>query len=52
MGAYRLPIDLAHLAVTGCSFAGKMAQFLGSLDGRVALTIAQEAGGAAAWRRR
>lgn len=47
-----LPIDLKHLAVTGCSFAGKMAQFSGSLDERIALTIAQEAGGGggAAWR--
>lgn len=47
-----LPIDIKHLAVTGCSFAGKMAQFSGSLDERIALTIAQEAGGGggAAWR--
>lgn len=47
-----LPIDLKHLAVTGCSFAGKMALFAGALDERIALTIAQEpgGGGAAAWR--
>lgn len=47
-----LPIDLKHLAVTGCSFAGKMALFCGALDERIALTIAQEpgGGGAAAWR--
>ncbi|TWT54859.1 Endo-1,4-beta-xylanase A precursor [Rubripirellula amarantea] len=47
-----LPIDLQHLAVTGCSFAGKMALFAGALDERIALTIAQESGGggAAAWR--
>lgn len=47
-----LPIDLKHLAVTGCSFAGKMALFAGALDERIALTIAQESGGggAAAWR--
>ena len=47
-----LPIDLAHLAITGCSFAGKMALFAGALDERIALTIAQEpgGGGAAAWR--
>lgn len=47
-----LKIDLSHLAVTGCSFAGKMALFAGAFDERIALTIAQEpgGGGAAAWR--
>lgn len=47
-----LPIDLSRLAITGCSFAGKMALFAGALDERIALTIAQESGGggAAAWR--
>ena len=47
-----LPIDRHHLAVTGCSFAGKMALFAGAFDERIALTIAQESGGggAAAWR--
>lgn len=47
-----LPVDLEHLAVTGCSFAGKMALFSGAFDERIALTIAQESGGggAAAWR--
>ncbi|MBN2200486.1 T9SS type A sorting domain-containing protein [bacterium] len=47
-----LPIDLKRLAVTGCSFAGKMALFAGAYDERIALTIAQESGGggAAAWR--
>ena len=47
-----LPLDLSHLAVTGCSYAGKMAVFAGALDERVALTIAQESGGggAPAWR--
>lgn len=47
-----LPIDLEHLAITGCSFAGKMALFAGAFDERIALTIAQEpgGGGAAAWR--
>ncbi len=47
-----LPIDLSHLAVSGCSFAGKMALWAGALDERIALTIAQEpgGGGAAAWR--
>lgn len=47
-----LPIDREHLAVTGCSFAGKMALFAGAFDERIALTIAQESGGGgvAAWR--
>ncbi len=47
-----LPIDLNHIAVTGCSFAGKMALFAGAFDERIALTISQEpgGGGAAAWR--
>ncbi len=40
-----LPIDLKHLAITGCSFAGKMALFAGAFDERIALTIAQESGG-------
>ncbi|MBQ2109517.1 MAG: glycoside hydrolase, partial [Bacteroidales bacterium] len=45
-------IDMKHLAVSGCSFAGKMALFSGAFDERIALTIAQEpgGGGAAAWR--
>ena len=47
-----LPIDLKHVGVTGCSYAGKMALFSGAMDERVALTIAQESGGggAPAWR--
>ncbi len=47
-----LPIDLEHLAISGCSFAGKMALFAGALDERIALTIVQESGGGgiAAWR--
>lgn len=45
-------IDLKHLAISGCSFAGKMALWAGAMDERIALTIAQEpgGGGAAAWR--
>lgn len=45
-------IDRSRLAVTGCSFAGKIALFAGGLDERIALTIAQEPGGGgdAAWR--
>lgn len=47
-----LPIDLKSLAITGCSFAGKMALFAAAFDERIALCIAQESGGggAAAWR--
>jgi len=47
-----LPIDMKHVAVTGCSYAGKMALFAGALDERIALTIAQEngGGGAPSWR--
>jgi hypothetical protein len=47
-----LPIDLQHIAVTGCSYAGKMALFAGTFDERIALTIAIESGGggATAWR--
>ena len=45
-------IDMKHIGVTGCSYAGKMALYCGAFDERVALTIAQEpgGGGAAAWR--
>ena len=45
-------IDMRHIGVTGCSYAGKMALFCGAFDERIALTIAQEpgGGGAAAWR--
>lgn len=48
----KLPIDLNHIGITGCSFAGKMALYAGAFDERIALTIAQESGGggAAAWR--
>ncbi|HZS52912.1 MAG TPA: hypothetical protein VFA65_00810 [Bryobacteraceae bacterium] len=47
-----LPLDTAHSAVTGCSYAGKMAMWSGALDERIALTIAQEngGGGAPSWR--
>lgn len=45
-------IDISHLAISGCSFAGKMALFAGAFDERIALTIAQEPGGGGvnAWR--
>ena len=47
-----LPIDVNHIAVTGCSYAGKMALFAGAFDERVGLTLSQEngGGGAPAWR--
>jgi hypothetical protein len=40
-----LPIDTRHLAVIGCSYAGKMAIFAGAFDERIALTIGLESGG-------
>ena len=45
-------IDTRRLAITGCSFAGKIALFSGALDERIALVISQEPGGGgdAAWR--
>ena len=45
-------IDIKHIGITGCSYAGKMAHWSGAMDERIALTIAQEpgGGGAAAWR--
>ncbi|MCX7798275.1 MAG: T9SS type A sorting domain-containing protein [Melioribacter sp.] len=45
-------IDMKRLAITGCSFAGKIALFSAAFDERIALTIAQEpgGGGSAAWR--
>lgn len=47
-----LKADLEHLAVTGCSYAGKMALFSGAYDERIALTIVQESGGGGinSWR--
>ena len=44
--------DLKHIAVTGCSYAGKMALYAGAFDERIALTIAQESGGGGinSWR--
>jgi hypothetical protein len=45
-------IDLTHIAVTGCSYAGKLALYSGAFDERIALTVAQESGGGGAnsWR--
>ncbi len=52
LGEEKTKIDMEHIGVTGCSYAGKMALYCGAFDERVALTIAQEpgGGGAAAWR--
>ena len=48
----QIKADLGHIAVTGCSYAGKMALFAGAFDERIALTISQESGGGGinAWR--
>jgi hypothetical protein len=40
-----LNINTERLAVSGCSFAGKMALFSGAFDERVSLTISIESGG-------
>ena len=52
LGEQTTKIDMSHIGVTGCSYAGKMALYCGAFDERIALTIAQEpgGGGAAAWR--
>jgi hypothetical protein len=45
-------IDLKHLAVSGCSFQGKIALYSGAFDERIALTIPHESGGGGtiSWR--
>jgi hypothetical protein len=45
-------IDTKRIAVTGCSYAGKMALYAGAFDERIALVIPEESGGGgeAAWR--
>jgi hypothetical protein len=45
-------LDLSHIAVTGCSYAGKAALYAGAWDERIALTIPQESGGGGtiSWR--
>ncbi|HZK03046.1 MAG TPA: hypothetical protein VFC94_01410 [Bacteroidaceae bacterium] len=52
VGVENSKIDMNYLAVSGCSFAGKMALYCGAFDERIALTIAQEPGGGGvnAWR--
>lgn len=48
----KINADLSRIAVTGCSYAGKMALYAGAFDERIALTIAQESGGGGinSWR--
>ncbi|MCX7725458.1 MAG: carboxypeptidase-like regulatory domain-containing protein [Chitinispirillaceae bacterium] len=45
-------IDLKRIAVSGCSYQGKIALYAGALDERIALTIPQESGGGGtiSWR--
>jgi len=45
-------IDLKHIAVTGCSYAGKISLYAGAFDERITLTIPEESGGGgeASWR--
>ncbi len=45
-------IDLEHIAVTGCSYQGKMSLYAGAFDERIALVIPEESGGGgeASWR--
>jgi len=52
LGTGKTKIDMKHIGLTGCSYAGKMTLFCSAFDERIALTIAQEpgGGGAAAWR--
>jgi len=52
LGPEKTKIDVSHIGVTGCSYAGKMALYCGAFDERICMTIAQEpgGGGAAAWR--
>jgi hypothetical protein len=45
-------IDTKHIAVSGCSYQGKIALFAGAWDERIALTIPHESGGGGtiSWR--
>lgn len=52
LGDNKTRIDTKHLAVSGCSWAGKAALYAGAFDERIRLVIPQESGGGgvAAWR--
>ncbi len=52
LGPEQTKIDMDHIGVTGCSYAGKMALMTGAFDERVCLIIPQEPGGGGvnAWR--
>jgi hypothetical protein len=45
-------IDLSRIAVSGCSYQGKIALYAGAYDERIALTLPQESGGGGtiSWR--
>jgi dienelactone hydrolase len=45
-------LDLKRIAVTGCSYQGKMSLYAGAFDERIALVMPQESGGGgeASWR--
>jgi len=52
---YALPeinLDLSRIAVSGCSYQGKIALYAGAFDERIALTIPHESGGGGtiSWR--
>lgn len=52
LGSEQTKIDTRHLAISGCSWAGKASLFAGAFDERICLVIPQESGGGgvAAWR--
>ena len=52
LGPGKSKIDTQHLAISGCSWAGKCALYAGAFDERICLVIPQEPGGGgiASWR--
>lgn len=52
LGPEKTKIDTRHLAISGCSWAGKASLYAGAFDERICLVIPQEPGGGgiAAWR--
>ncbi len=52
LGEKKTKIDTRHLAISGCSWAGKCALYCGAFDERICLVIPQEPGGGgiASWR--